>query len=306
MLTHDLTLLSSRFPSLFPSQYSSGAASGVGQIVRGIAATPEAMMAPRQGKWWNEVEGKWIKTDLPKDFEEHVQGKPDDDSDLLGEVEAEVEASAALGAGGDVKETYYYDVLEIGPTAEPSAIKRRYYVLARKYHPDKVDKDDTEAADKFKDIAEAYQVLSDPDLRKKYDAEGRDGLSADKTSVAQDAPKIDPATLFAFLFGSDQFNSYIGRLATATSAIVGDSPKISLVTARTLQRRRVTRLAMTLATKLQKWCEEDFDYCKTLWQTESEELTQASFGVPLIHLIGKVRFARLYLFSGSSSPVCRV
>lgn len=66
-------------------------------------------------------------------------------------------------------------------------------------------------------MAEAYQVLSDPELRKQYDKEGRKGLSADKTEVAQDVPKIDAAILFAFLFGSDKFHDYVGRLATATA-----------------------------------------------------------------------------------------
>lgn len=276
-----------------------GALSGVGQIVRGIVATPEAMLAPRQGKWWNEVEGKWTKTVLPDDFTKYVEGKPEDDSDLLGDVQEEVEASAMLSTE-EVKETYYYDILEVGPQAEPSAIKRRYYVLARKYHPDKVDKDDKESGDKFKDIAEAYQVLSDPDLRKKYDSDGRDGLSADKTSVANDVPKIDPSILFAFLFGSDKFTGYIGRLATATSAMVGDSPKVTIETARIIQHRRVTRLAVTLTEKLEKWVSEDYDYCKTLWETEASDLSTASYGSQLVHLIGKVYNLAAVQFIGST------
>jgi len=279
-----------------------GAVSGVSQMVRGVINTPQAMLAPRQGKWWNELEGKWIKTDLAADFKATCMDVPEDDADLLGDVTKEVEASAALGkAGGDeVKEMYYYDILEVGPTAEPSAIKRRYYVLARKYHPDKLDKDDKEGADKFKDVAEAYQVLSDPDLRKKYDAEGRDGLSADKTSAASDMPKVDPSTLFAFLFGSDKFDDYIGRLATATSAMVGDSPKVSVATARIIQHRRVTRLAVKLADRLQKWTEEDYDFCQTMWQTESAELATASFGPQLVHLIGKVYNLAAIQFLGSA------
>lgn len=279
-----------------------GAVSGVSQMVRGLVNTPEAMMAPRQGKWWNELEGRWIKTDLPADYKTTCMDFPEDDADLLGDVTKEVEASAALGVGEsvDVMETYYYDILEVGPSAEPSAIKRRYYVLARKYHPDKLDKDDKEGADKFKDIAEAYQVLSDPDLRKKYNAEGRDGLSADKTSAASDMPKVDPSTLFAFLFGSDKFTNYIGRLATATSAMVGDSPKVSVATARIIQHRRVTRLAVTLAERLQKWTEEDYDFCIAMWQTESAELATASFGPQLVHLIGKVYNLAAIQFLGSS------
>lgn len=277
---------------MFACFHLAGALSGVSQIVRGVVNTPEALMAPRQGKWWNELEGKWVKTSIPDDYKTYVEGKPEDDSDLLGEAEAEVEASAMLTTG-EVVEMYYYEVLDVGPQAEPSAIKRRYYVLARQYHPDKVGKDDVEAAEKFKEIAEAYQVLSDPDLRKKYDAEGRDGLSPDKTTVAGDVPKVDPTVLFAFLFGSDKFSSYIGRLSTATSAMVGDSLKVSIETGRVIQRRRVTRLAATLVGKLEKWVEEDYDFCKSLWETEATELATASYGFQLVQLIGKVCMALL-------------
>jgi hypothetical protein len=53
-------------------------------------------MAPRQGKWWNELEGRWVLTSIPQDAKE-LEGVPDDDSDLLGDVEKEVEQSARLG-----------------------------------------------------------------------------------------------------------------------------------------------------------------------------------------------------------------
>ena len=67
---------------------------------------------------------------------------------------------------------------------------------------------------------------------------------------------------FAFLFGSDKFNdSTIGRLAVATSASIGDSPKVSLVDARELQKRRVLRLALKEASKLEPWVAGDFDVC---------------------------------------------
>jgi DnaJ domain len=122
----------------------------VSQIVRGVVNTPEALMAPREGKWWNELEGKWVKTSIPDDYARVVEGIPEDDSDLIGDVETELEESAL--ATGEVKETYYYDVLEVGPSADASAIKRRYYILARKYHPDKVEKDDIESQEKFKAI----------------------------------------------------------------------------------------------------------------------------------------------------------
>ena len=159
-------------------------------------------------------------------------------------------------------------------------------VLARKYHPDK-NPGDKEAADKFKEIAEAYQVLSDDKLREKYDKEGKDGLSGDKTGTNDDNVP-DPSLLLAFLFGSDKFDDYIGRLATSTSAMLGDSPKLSVQDARTLQERRCTRIALKLVYKIQGWVEEDYDMCKTMWLTEAEELAKASFGWELVKVIGMV------------------
>jgi curved DNA-binding protein len=65
----------------------------------------------------------------------------------------------------------YYQTLGVGKDASQEEIKKAYRKLARKYHPD-VNPDDTNAEEKFKDINEAYQVLSDEDKRAKYDRFG--------------------------------------------------------------------------------------------------------------------------------------
>lgn len=62
----------------------------------------------------------------------------------------------------------YYKILEVGKSASQDEIKKSYRKLAQKYHPDK-NKSNPEAEKKFKDISEAYQVLKDPDKRRKYD-----------------------------------------------------------------------------------------------------------------------------------------
>lgn len=188
----------------------SGAAAGLFQIGRGFAAVPESVTAPQQGKWWNENEREWILTNMEEERKQLLD-VPEDDADILKKVQDGIDASANTSDSKEVQDMYYYDCLEVPSNADQSLIKRRYYILARKYHPDKVGKDDTEAADKFKEIAEAYQVLSDPELRKKYDEEGRAGLSADKTSTVNSTSGLDPALLFAFLFGSDKFHDYVGR-----------------------------------------------------------------------------------------------
>ncbi|OGC22905.1 molecular chaperone DnaJ [candidate division WOR-1 bacterium RIFOXYB2_FULL_42_35] len=70
----------------------------------------------------------------------------------------------------------YYEVLGVSKTASADEIKRAYRKLAREFHPD-VNKE-TGAADKFKEINEAYQTLSDPNKRSQYDYYGKAGAGA--------------------------------------------------------------------------------------------------------------------------------
>ena len=62
-----------------------------------------------------------------------------------------------------------YEILGIARDASEDQVKKAYRKLARTWHPDR-NPGDTAAEAKFKDIGEAYGVLSDPELRKKYDA----------------------------------------------------------------------------------------------------------------------------------------
>src|SRR5207244_5742327 len=65
----------------------------------------------------------------------------------------------------------YYKVLNVSREASADEIKKAFRKLARKYHPD-MNPSDKKAEAKFKEINEAYEVLSDPDKRRKYDTLG--------------------------------------------------------------------------------------------------------------------------------------
>ena len=70
----------------------------------------------------------------------------------------------------------YYDILGVGKSADATEIKKAYRKLAMKYHPDK-NPGDKEAEEKFKEINEAYEVLSDETKRKNYDQFGHEGVN---------------------------------------------------------------------------------------------------------------------------------
>src|SRR5437660_10455739 len=77
----------------------------------------------------------------------------------------------------------YYEVLGISQTAGADEIKSAYRRLARKHHPD-VNPGDGEAEGRFKEINEAYEVLSDPNKRGRYDRFGHAGLGGAAGSPA--------------------------------------------------------------------------------------------------------------------------
>ncbi|GAA5916116.1 hypothetical protein JCM6882_003940 [Rhodosporidiobolus microsporus] len=95
-----------------------------------------------------------------------------------------------------VRETKLYDVLGVAPSASAADLKKAYRKLALQLHPDK--NPSAEAADKFKDVSHAYEVLSDEQKRDIYDNYGEEGLSGGGPGGMGG---MDPQDLFSQLFG---------------------------------------------------------------------------------------------------------
>ena len=108
------------------------------------------------------------------------------------------------------RHTALYDTLHVAPDADADTLKRSYRKLAVKYHPDK-NNGSEEATAAFQTVSRAYEVLSDPEKRKLYDAHGEEGVNQ---AEAGGGP-MNANDIFASMFGGgggggDPFESFFG------------------------------------------------------------------------------------------------
>jgi molecular chaperone DnaJ len=124
----------------------------------------------------------------------------------------------------------FYEVLGVDRDAEETEIKKAFRRLARELHPD-VNSHDPEAEEKFKEAAEAYEVLSDPERRRTYDAYGHEGLRSGGWSPhAADFGSFEDILGAFFGRGDPLFGDLFGggRRGPATGGDVGVAVEISL------------------------------------------------------------------------------
>ncbi|KAI8074011.1 X-domain of DnaJ-containing-domain-containing protein [Gongronella butleri] len=209
--------------------------------------------------------------------------------------------------------TEYYDLLGVGPQATADEIKKAYRKRAIQFHPDK-NRDDPTAEEKFKKISEAYQVLSDPQLRKRYNEFG------EENGVKPDGGFVDPEEFFKQSFGGDRFVDIIGEIS------IGKDMRDALETAEAndddteltpeekaekeaqreksekeraeVREKRVATLAEKLINKLSLYTElpdtspSSVQAFTSIIQIEAEDLKTENHGIELLHSIGYTYVAK--------------
>src|ERR1700743_3508071 len=107
----------------------------------------------------------------------------------------------------------YYEVLGVAKGASADEIKKAYRKVAMQFHPDR-NPGDKAAEEKFKEAAEAYEVLSDADKRAQYDRYGHAGLSGNGRGFGGGGGAgmnmDDIFSQFGDIFGDDLFGSFFG------------------------------------------------------------------------------------------------
>ena len=104
----------------------------------------------------------------------------------------------------------YYEILGVAKNASADEVKKAYRKVAMQYHPDR-NPGDKAAEEKFKEAAEAYEVLSDADKRAQYDRFGHAGMSNNGRGFGGGSGNMDDIfSQFGDIFGDDIFGSFFG------------------------------------------------------------------------------------------------
>lgn len=292
---------------------TAGAVTGAVQVSRGIVNSAEAMSAAASDKEWDEEKREWYVYSLPEEAGKVLEETEEEYLKRVAEKnKSKAKAKEADGAEAKssrkIKEKEYYEVLGVHPDATSSEIKKAYYIQAKKFHPDK-NRDDPNANEKFQKIGQAYQVLSDENLRAKYDKLGSQGVA--------DVPIIDSSAFFNLVFGSEKFEPIIGELQLAmmlslgaesgmmtedflsqTTNMDGELSKVLDKTSLLLtfrQHKREVQCALNLCEKLAEYVAKEKDETGNAnpafvdkIQAEAEELAKDPLGRSLLSVIGYV------------------
>lgn len=214
-----------------------------------------------------------------------------------------------------VKDTEYYDVLGVAPDATSEQIRKAYLIASLKYHPDKNLSNKEEAERKFKEINEAYQILKDESLRKRYDEFGKEG-------TAPEGGFTDAKEFFKHMFGGEAFADIIGdnSLGSFMETAIHDATDPNAAQQMTPEQRaqrdkelreqsekqrkeRELQLTEKLKKKLALYTDGNYtaeDYREYIHK-EANNLKNESFGKELLQTVGYVYSMKAKQYMGKST-----
>ncbi|KAF0700487.1 Aste57867_9017 [Aphanomyces stellatus] len=242
-----------------------GTVSGVGQIIRGIANTPYAIISSHEDKVWNPDTHEWYLYNL----KDEATAVLDDDARKTATPEAKF-----------VKDTKLYDLLGVSPNATDVEIKKAYRRLAVQLHPDKNLKDPN-ASEKFQQLSAAYQILSDPRSRATYDARGNDGMGPQTFTDDQLY-----AMMMAWIFGNQHFENFVGEINLMPPDIFGQDTFMKRV-----QNRREVQCAVHLSELLDMFLRDTSEkqtHFRASIAATAKDLSSTMFGASLLGVVGVV------------------
>ena len=224
-----------------------GTLMGGAQIIRGLYNTPEAIYSKFNGKIWDYENKIWIFYNFKEESSKILAESQEDFISKLKEKKELINIEADKTSDNNsnintplIKDTEYYDLLEIDTSSDINDIKSAYKKLAIKWHPDKNQLNLEEAEKKFKLIGEAYQILGDPEKKKEYDLLGKEGIENNSL--------LDSNQLFCLLLGTDELEFFIGELSVSMIMSLEKNDPIQII--RFKQRKREINIANNILTLL--------------------------------------------------------
>ncbi|KAL6517322.1 hypothetical protein OROMI_033023 [Orobanche minor] len=182
----------------------------------------------------------------------------------------------------------YYEILGVEVDASHAEINKAYHQKARQVHPDKNHGDPEAAARDFCLLGEAYQVLSDCEMRDAYDKYGKEEVT--KNCV------VDPTVLFGIMFENDNFENYVGQLSLLSSPPSEfdpnlppeiQQPKLEKIM-KAKQEERKENLIKILKNSLEPYVKGQKDDFVELAKSEAHRLSQVAFGKAMLQTIGYI------------------
>lgn len=246
---------------------------GTQQIVKGIVNTPKSIYSKYNGKIWNSENNEWINYNL-KDETKYYSISIEDFKNTFNTDQTINESKKNIN--NIVKDDKLYKILEIDTNANGKEIKKAYYKLAKKYHPDK--NKNSSNTNKFKDIAKAYQILGNNELKKKYDKYGLESLKNKEI--------LNSKKLYTLLIGNENLYIYTGELLVTLLLNLDDNHPLKILNFQ-IKKKNIF-VANNLCKTLNYYLENNIKDSEKFYINKRNQVSINIFDKFIINIIGNI------------------